>query len=108
MAKLRNGAVTGVKMDFSGVTVPSANHAASADTATSANHASRADTATNAKNAANASNAADLGGRPASAYALSASGGQVDQFVGGSGEPGFQNGSQTIVSLDGISFRSGD
>jgi hypothetical protein len=51
-AKIANGTVTASKIDPSGLTVPTATHATSADTATSADSATSAGTATNAADAA--------------------------------------------------------
>jgi hypothetical protein len=75
--KIANRAVTSPKINFSGFpTVPSATHADTATSATTATNATKATKATNATNATtatnatNASNAAELGGRPAGAYAL--------------------------------------
>jgi hypothetical protein len=60
--RLRNHTVTGNQIKLSSLgTVPSATHAATADTATSATHAATADTATNATTAVNATNAATAG-----------------------------------------------
>jgi hypothetical protein len=83
-AKIKNGAVTGAKIDLSSLgNVPNATHATSADTATNATYAvnavnaakavnaTNALEATNATTATNAGNADALGGKPASAYALS-------------------------------------
>jgi hypothetical protein len=75
--KIKNGAVTAAKLNVTGVTVPNALHANSANTAasaanaTNAGHASTADTAVNATNAGhaptadtavNATNANTVGG----------------------------------------------
>jgi hypothetical protein len=49
--KIKNGAVTASKINTSGLTVPNASHASTADSATSANHASSADNATHATTA---------------------------------------------------------
>jgi hypothetical protein len=78
--KLRKHAVTASKLKLKGLTVPSAGHATSADSATNASHAGSADSATNAAN---------LGGAPASAYeprpqwALVASDGTIVAQSGG-------------------------
>ena len=81
-SKIRNGAVTASKINTSGLTVPSALHASSADSATNASratnavnstHATTADTATNATNATTATTAINanlLGGLPGSLYQL--------------------------------------
>lgn len=69
--KIKNGAVTAKKLNLSGVTVPNALHAGSADTATSAGHAGSADSATSAGHAGSADsaiNAANLGGTPAARF----------------------------------------
>lgn len=64
--RLRSHTLTGKQIDLSQLgTVPNADKAAAAVTA------STASTATTATNAATATNANELGGRPASAYALS-------------------------------------
>lgn len=57
--KIKNKAVTAAKINTSGLTVPNATHATSADSATSA---------TNATNATTAANATALGGVAASGY----------------------------------------
>jgi hypothetical protein len=57
--KIRNGAVTAAKINTSGLTVPDATHAASADSATSA---------TSASNATHATNSDQLGGVAAAGY----------------------------------------
>lgn len=79
-SKIKKGAVTAAKINTKGLTVPNAGHAAtatsadnattatSATSATNATHAAIADSATNATNA---TNAGELGGKAASAYALS-------------------------------------
>jgi hypothetical protein len=59
-AKIAGGAVTAAKINPSGLTVPNAAHATSADSATAA---------TNATTAANATNASALGGHSASFFA---------------------------------------
>jgi hypothetical protein len=87
-SKIKNRAVIASKINTSGLTVPNALHASSADTATNATratnavnstHATSADTATNATNATNATtattaatavNANLLGGLPGSLYQL--------------------------------------
>ena len=78
--KIRNGSVTGAKLNLRGVVVPqaasaryastagSATTAVNAGSATNAGHAGNADSATNANNAAHATNADQLGGSPASAF----------------------------------------
>ena len=81
--KIRNRAITASKLNTSGLTIPSALHAKSADTAGSAtnatnatnainaDHARTADSATNATDATTATTAADantLGGSPSSAF----------------------------------------
>jgi len=85
-SKIKNGAVTASKINTSGLTVPNALHANSADSATNATnatHATTAGTATNATHATTADNATDatnattattainanlLGGLPGSLY----------------------------------------
>lgn len=68
-AKIKNGAVTGGKINVSSLgTVPSATHAASADTAS---HATSADTASRAGSATSADDASALDGLPSSAFAAS-------------------------------------
>jgi hypothetical protein len=57
-AKIKNGAVTAAKINTSGLTVPNATHATSADSAT---HATSADSATNATHATTATTAAPSG-----------------------------------------------
>jgi asparagine N-glycosylation enzyme membrane subunit Stt3 len=75
--KIKNGAVTKAKINTSGLMVPNAGHANSADSATNAAHANSADSAINAAhasnsdnavNASNAANATQLGGVAASSY----------------------------------------
>jgi hypothetical protein len=67
--KIKNGAVTKSKINTSGLTVPNATHASTADSATTATSATNATNATNATTAAN-SNA--LGGVAASGYVKNA------------------------------------
>ncbi|HEY5054057.1 MAG TPA: hypothetical protein VII45_11685 [Solirubrobacterales bacterium] len=56
-SKIKNGAVTASKINPTGLTVPNATHATTADNAT---HATTADNATNATNATTAENATAL------------------------------------------------
>jgi hypothetical protein len=73
-AKIKDGAVTGAKVDLSTLgTVPSATHAATADKATSATTADRAAAATSADKATSADDAAKLNGLSSGAFATSAS-----------------------------------
>ena len=73
-SKIKNGAVTASKINTSGLTVPNALHANSADSATNATNATHATTADNATDATNATtattaiNANLLGGLPGSLY----------------------------------------
>jgi hypothetical protein len=71
-SKIKNGAVTKSKINTSGLTVPNATHATTADSATSATTATSATSATSAASAttaANATNAAALNGFTASQLA---------------------------------------
>jgi hypothetical protein len=87
-AKVKAGAITGAKIDLASVgTVPSASHAASADTAT---HAASADSATHAAVADHATTAGDaetLGGIPASGFQRSEL--EPTHLVGKPGQPPF-------------------
>jgi hypothetical protein len=112
--KIRDGAVTGPKLDMSSLgTVPSATHATSADSATTADTAIHASSATNAETATKAASAtkadtattatkADTATSAASAVsatnadraitAESLAAPEAAHLVGTAGEPQFENG----------------
>jgi hypothetical protein len=89
-SKIKNGAVTSSKINTSGLTVPNASHANSADNATNAtnatnaNHATSADSATNAGHATsadNATNATSVDGMQLTSFTYAAANGSTKSTV---------------------------
>ena len=125
-SKIKNGAVTASKINTSGLTVPNALHANSADSATNATNATHATTADNATDATNATtattaiNANLLGGLPGSLYQqrnaegsalagalISSAGGVTSWFNAFGGAPTVTNPSTGVydISFDGLNVQ---
>ncbi len=94
-SKIKNGAVTASKINASGLAVPNASHAGSADNAT------------NAGNATTAGNAAALGGVPASGYTRNDCSSFTGQIKGWAIIQGSSSFSTTFVPVLGYNCASG-
>jgi hypothetical protein len=110
-AKIKNGAVTGSKLakgavgasaiNTTGLTVPNASHAGTADSATNATNASHAGTADNATNATNASHASTADSATNAGNAATVGGMTISKI---SYTAATDSAPQTILNTQGLVF----